>query len=98
MSLASSFQYRTSKTSRYFMVEVVLPGGSIKHVFRNIKSRTVLIQGAVDRVKWTLDSHGDKAEVLEHLEFTIPEAFSFMELQLVEKLEKGRILFSFPSL
>ena len=78
------------------MVEVVLPGGSIKQVFRNVKSRTILIQGVVDRVKWTIECEEDIKLNSEHLEFTIPQGYDFTEVSLVEKLEKGRILFSFP--
>lgn len=53
----------------------------------------------MDRVKWTIQTnnqqlrdHGD-----EVFEIRIPLGYEFMEMGIIEKFEKGRILLSFPA-
>jgi hypothetical protein len=100
-SKSSSFLFRSSKTSELFLIEVILPGGSIKQVYRNTITRTLVIQGVVDRVKWTIpdtSKHDPQIkEEVEILEIRIPMGFNFGNLGFVEKFSKGRVMFSFPS-
>ena len=74
-------------------------GGSISHVFRNIESRVIVLQGKMDRVKWTIKTNNqqlqDKGD--EVFEIRIPLGYEFMEMGIIEKFEKGRILLSFPA-
>lgn len=93
------FLHKTSRgTDDEFLLEVVLPGGSITQVFRNISERRLVLEGCVDRVKWSFDdSSSSRGDVPEDLvEFTIPKAYEFSDVDIIEKFRKGRALFRFP--
>jgi hypothetical protein len=97
-SSSARFLHKTSRSQDAFLLEVVLPGGSITHVFRNVLERRIVLQGAVDRVSWTLDNAapGDEEIVHDIVEFTIPKAYNFSDVNIIEKFHKGRVLLSFP--
>ncbi len=58
-----------------------------------------MLQGKMDRVKWTIKTNNqqlqDKGD--EVFEIRIPLGYEFMEMGIIEKFEKGRILLSFPA-
>jgi hypothetical protein len=58
-----------------------------------------VLQGKMDRVKWTIKTNNqqlqDKGD--EVFEIRIPLGYEFMEMGIIEKFEKGRILLSFPA-
>ena len=91
----SSFQCKSTRTREEFLVEVVLPGGSITQVFRNCAPRCILVQGAVDRVKWSIQASENDIE-METVELRIPTEYDIEDLRFVEKFNKGRVLFSLP--
>ena len=72
-------------------------------MFRNVDSRTIVLQGVVDRVKWTLSGHGNPIgnvrlpEIEDVLEIRVPLGFSVADMGIVERFSKGRVLLSFPN-
>ena len=53
----------------------------------------------MDRVKWTIKTNNQKLHDNgdEVFEIRIPLGYEFMEMGIIEKFEKGRILLSFPA-
>ena len=104
--------YRSAITKDRLLIEAVLPGkfktdshapypagGSISHVFRNEESRSLVLQGKMDRVKWTIKTEAQVPQETtdEVLEIRIPLGYDFVEMGIVEKFDKGRVLLSFPA-
>lgn len=113
MKQNTRFMYRSAKTKDRLLIEAVLPstrnlfdsllniGGSITHVFRNLGSRAIVLQGKTDRVKWTIRTEMSGQEDLsdndEVLQIRVPLGYDLDEMGIIEKFEKGRILLSFPA-
>jgi len=99
MSNSARFLHKTSCAEEALLLEVVLPGGSITRIFRNVSERRIVLEGSVDRIKWTLDTDKRNDAVVQDLvEFTIPKAFDFSQVSVIEKFNRGRVLLRFPRL
>ena len=64
-------------------------------------SRTLVLQGVVDRIRWTLESTTSSAKADSHmsdevLEMRIPMGYSLSDMGFVERFTKGRVLMTFP--
>ena len=60
-------------------------------------TRTIVLEGHIDRVQWTLEDPSDRIRAeSDVLELLVPDDYDFQDVGLVEKLNKGRILLSFP--
>ena len=72
-------------------------------MFRNIETRTIVLQGVVDRVKWSIAGQSmtfgsiPETEVEDVLELMIPPGFSMDDMGVVERFTKGRVLLTFPN-
>jgi hypothetical protein len=61
-----------------------------------------VLQGTVDRVKWTLNNANSVGnlrlpDVEDVIEIKIPSGFDVNDVGLVERFSKGRVLLSFPN-
>ena len=78
-------------------------GGTITQIFRNNEKRVLVVQGIIDRIKWSLpgtvyeSSPETAAELRDVIEIKIPNGFSVDDLGIVERFSKGRALLSFPN-
>jgi hypothetical protein len=102
--------YKSAKTKDCLLIEAVLPGmferntcysllgGSISQIFRNLDTRSIVIVGHVDRVKWTIETNNELQETfpVEILELKLPLEYNLLDMALIEKFSKGRVLFTFP--
>ncbi len=84
-------------------MEAILPGGSIKQVFRQTCNQRIIVQGRVDRLIWTIENIGDlptspaqSALVDEFIDLRIPPEFDLGDVIIMEKFSKGRVVFKIP--
>lgn len=77
-------------------------GGTISQVFRHIQLRVLVLEGLVDRVKWTFpNTDSDSSETkwsseYDVLQLHIPLGYSISNMGFIEKFARGRVLLSFP--
>lgn len=92
---SSRFVQHLVKSGNDVLIEAILPGGSITGVFRNEKSRLIVIEGRLDKIEWTIYENSIETEH-DILQLLIPDEYVFPQIGISLEADKGRILLRLP--
>jgi hypothetical protein len=95
MTSSSRFLHGFSKTAGGdFLLEVILPSGTITGVFRNLIKHSIAVEGVVDKINWTVVSY--VALETEVLELTLPNELNLNGLGINMDEKDGRVVLKIP--
>ena len=90
----SKFLHNWMRTDTAVFLEVIIPGGNIIGVFRNLRDRLLVLEGNFDRVEWSISEN--KPSDSEVLKLLIPEDYNLQQMGVSLDPDRDRILFKLP--
>jgi hypothetical protein len=90
----SNFVHRWIRADSASLLEIILPDGSLTGVFRNTGTRTLVVEGRMNRIEWLLsETSQPSAQVIKLI---IPESYNFQIIGMSVQPELGRIILQLP--